>query len=66
MTTAEISAIENTPEYRLERARIALEEAQRNYRQALVDKRSHDEMMASVKRRQMAPLNNNSGFQLMR
>lgn len=66
MATAEISAIESTPEYRLERARIALEEAQRNYKQALADKRSYDEMMAGVDLRSRAPLNGNAGFNLMR
>lgn len=72
MTTAEITSIEATPEYRLELARVALENAQRVYQEALEakclcdQKRSYDAMMAGVNRRSEAPLNGNGGFNLMR
>lgn len=66
MTTTEISSIENTPDYRLDMARIALEQAYRAYQQALADKRAHDLIQAGDERRAKASLGRNTGFSLMR
>lgn len=55
-----IREIESTPEYRLEQAEAALEQAQRNYADALAEKCAHDE-----KCRDNAQLGT-SGFSLIR